>query len=88
VPIAMITCLWERTYSAEFWGRVLTTYTWQCWSNSCWGYNQFTAHTFKWSLKDLGKTAGTERTTTHHWGLGAEDETNEILCATDPRFRP
>ena len=88
VPISVITCIWERTYSAELWGHVLTTYTWRCWSNSCWGYNEFTTHTFKWSLKDLGKTTGTERTTTQHLGFGAEDETNDILCVADPRFRP
>jgi len=88
IPAAVITCVWERTYSAELWGHVLTTYTWRCWSNSCWGYNEFTTHTFKWSLKDLGKTTGTERTTTQRVWFGAEDETNDILCVTDPRLRP
>ena len=88
VPVAVITCLWERTYSAELWGHVLTTYTWRCWSNNCLGSSEFTTHTFQWSLKDMGKTTGTERTTTQHLGLGAEDDTNDILCVTDPRFRP
>ena len=88
VPTAVITCLWSRTYTAELWGHVLTTYTWQCWSSNCFGYSQFTTHTFEWSTKDLGKTSGTEPATTHHLGLGAEDETNDILCVTDPRLRP
>jgi hypothetical protein len=88
VPVSVITCIWQRTDSAELWGHVLTTYTWQCWSSSCFGYHEFTTHTFKWSLQDLGKTTWTEQTTTTHDWFGAEDETNDILCATTPGWRP
>ena len=88
VPWAVITCIWQRTYTAELWGHVLTTYTWRCWTSNCFGYSSFTTHTFEWSMKDLGKTTGTEQTTTHHIWFGAEDETNEILCATTPGWKP
>ncbi len=88
MPTAAITCLWERTYSAELLGHVLTTYTWHCWSSSCFGYNEFTTHTFQWSTKDLGRTTGKEPTTTHHNGFGVEDETNDVLCVSDPKLRP
>lgn len=86
--LAVVTCLWERTTSAELLGHVLTTYTWHCWSSSCFGYHQFTTHTFQWSIKDLGQISGTDRATTQHLGLGAEDETNDILCVTTPGLRP
>jgi RHS repeat-associated protein len=88
VPWAVVTCLWERTYSAELWGHVLTTYTYRCWSETCLGYHQWTTHEFRWSLQDLGRTTGTETTTTQHLGLGAEDDTNDLLCITDPNARP
>jgi RHS repeat-associated protein len=87
-PVSTITCIWERTYSAELYGHVLTTYTYHCWSNSCFGYNQWTDREFKWSVKDLGQVTGTERTTTTFGGFGAEDETNDILCVTKPLLRP
>jgi RHS repeat-associated protein len=88
VPVAAITCLWERTYTSELWGHVLTTYTYRCWSSSCFGDHEWTTHEFRWSLEDLGKVTGTERTTTRHLAFGAEDETNDILCVTTPGLRP
>jgi len=88
IPTAAIACIWERTYSADLLGHVLTTYTWSCWSNDCSGYHQWTDHTFEWSTTNMGKTTGTERTTTHYNGWGVEDETNDILCVSEPKLRP
>ena len=94
MPLAAITCIWERTYSADLWGHYLTAFTYKCSSDGgCWignpsGHSEWTEHRFDWSTENLGKTTGTERTTTHHLALGAEDETNDILCVTDPQFRP
>jgi RHS repeat-associated protein len=90
IPAASITCLWERKYTAELWGHVLTTYKYKCFSDDCLfgGHHEWTDVRFTWSLKDLGPTTGKEPTTTHHWALGAEDETNDVLCAIDKDYRP
>ncbi|MGA8762835.1 MAG: RHS repeat-associated core domain-containing protein, partial [Candidatus Sulfotelmatobacter sp.] len=95
VPWVIVTCIWERTYGAELWGHWLTELTYKCSSDSpCWlgnpsGHSEWTEHRFKSSTEDMGPTTDTERTTTSTvLPIGAEDETNDIMCVTTPGMRP
>lgn len=92
IPAIAITCTWQRTYVNDFWGHTLTAYYWNCWDTTFCGFRVGGANskitfgaTTDWQGSEFG---GTETTTTSHQGAGAEDETNDVLCVTDPRSRP
>ncbi|MFY9732091.1 MAG: hypothetical protein WAK24_15905, partial [Candidatus Acidiferrales bacterium] len=66
---------------------MLTTLKYKCRNDNCnfiFGPSEYEKVEFDWSVEDMGKTTETERTTTQHLTLGAEDDTNDILCLTDP----
>jgi RHS repeat-associated protein len=93
IPAALVTCVWERTYVSQLWGHTLTAAYWDCWNTTFCGMGRVRGAsgqvTVDSSTQDLGSgPVGTERTTTQHYSLGADDEANDIDCRLNPKARP
>jgi RHS repeat-associated protein len=87
-PWAVIDCVWQRTYTAELWGHVLVHYKYECWNDCVLGHFTHTEDRFSWQVEDLGKTTGKDAPArTQFISYGAEDETNDLRCVTDPKLR-
>src|SRR5262249_37885539 len=93
IPAAAISCVWERTYASEVWSHTLNFYWWVCRDACMWPFpgrakGNMDQGTVGEETQFVSQTSGgTERTTTQHLSLGAEDETNDLLCQIDPRSR-
>jgi hypothetical protein len=88
--MAVITCLWERTFTSQVWGHYLVESKYRCWKNDCvFGSSEFTKTTVSFESQDTGRTTiRKDRQTTAVTWFGAEDDTNDILCKLDGRLPP